>query len=188
MTGEKKKKAILLLMNLADAEFFASRLRPFAPDSLLVHVPSLDYLDEISQRPDFHMRLIAFCTGTVVPARIVERLAYNCFNFHPGPPERPGYMPAPFALRERARDYGVTFHFMTPRVDEGEIVEVTRFTISEGDDQEAIETKAYKALLAMVIRRAANLADVDFRFTPGGEKWSGIKTTRKDLEKLMAAS
>lgn len=173
-------------MSEVDAGFFANQLKQHAPDTLFWHMQSLEQLDETSKTPNVSMRLIAFCTGTVVPRQIIERLDFNCFNFHPGPPERPGYMPAPFALRDGARDYGVTFHYMTPRVDEGDIIQVMRFPITKDQDQEAIETNAYKALLTMVIQRAAQLADIKSRFEPCNINWSGEKTTRQDLAALEA--
>lgn len=180
------KKAILLLMGEIDAGFFANQLKQHAPDTLFWHMQSLEQLDEVSQTPDISMRLIAFCSGTVVPRAIIERLDYNCFNFHPGPPERPGYMPAPFALRDKASDYGVTFHYMTPKVDEGAIIQVMRFPITTEQDQAAIESNAYRALLTMVVQRAQHLADIDFLFEHCGVSWSGAKTTRKDLAALTS--
>lgn len=171
-------------MSELDAGFFANQLKQHAPDTLFWHMQSLDQLEQISKTPDFSMRLIAFCTGTVVTKQIIERLNFNCFNFHPGPPERPGYMPAPFAMRDGAHDYGVTFHYMTPQVDEGAIIQVLRFPITGDQNQEEIETSAYSALLTMVIQRASDLADVDFQFEPCNIKWSGTKTTRKDLAEL----
>jgi len=186
LDAENKKKAVLLLMSRLDAGFFANQLKPHAPDTAFFHMESLEQLDQTSQLPDFTMRLIAFCSGTVVTKEIIERLNGNCFNFHPGPPERPGYMPAPFAIRDGARDYGVTFHYMTPRVDEGAIIQALRFPITGEQNQEAIETDAYKALLTLVIQRAADLADIDFHFEPCNINWSGVKTTRKDLAELMA--
>ncbi|MEP6355520.1 MAG: formyltransferase family protein [Hyphomicrobiales bacterium] len=181
---EKTKKAVLLLMSELDAGFFANQLKQTAPDTLFWHMQSLAQLDETSKLPDVSMRLIAFCSGTVVTRQIIERLDFNCFNFHPGPPERPGYMPAPYAIRDGARDYGVTFHYMTPKVDEGEIIQVMRFPIDGDQNQEEIETNAYKALLTMVIQRAADLADISFRFEPCNIHWSGKKTTRADLAAL----
>lgn len=180
------KTAILLLMGDLDAGFFANQLKQHAPDTLCWHMKSLEQLEQVSKTEGVSMRLIAFCSGTVVPRAIIERLDYNCFNFHPGPPERPGYMPAPFALRDKASDYGVTFHYMTPKVDEGAIIQAMRFPITKDDNQEAIESNAYRALLTMVVQRAKDLADIDFQFEPCGVSWSGVKTTRKDLAALTS--
>ena len=95
-------------------------------------------------------------------------------------------MPAPFALRDNAENYGVTFHFMKPKVDTGAIIEAVRFDMPEEKTQEALELAAYKALLKLVIERIKQLVDVNFVFTPSGDEWSGNKTTRKDLDALLA--
>ena len=186
MSENSRKKAILLLMSDVDADFFAKLIKSVSADVSVLHMKNITELDVFTQKADADMRLISFCTGDIVPARVIERLNGNCFNFHPGPPDRPGYMPAPFALRDKAKNYGVTFHYMKPKVDTGAIIEVTRFDTPEEKTQEALELAAYEALLKMVIARISQLADVDFVFTPSGDHWSGYKTTRKDLDALLA--
>ena len=186
MSENSRKKAILLLMNEVDAEFFAKLLKGVSPDVSVLHMKNITELDAFTQKADADMRLISFCTGDIVPADVIERLNGNCFNFHPGPPDRPGYMPAPFALRDNAENYGVTFHFMKPKVDTGAIIEAVRFDMPEEKTQEALELAAYKALLKLVIERIKQLVDVNFVFTPSGDEWSGNKTTRKDLDALLA--
>ena len=186
MSENSRKKAILLLMSDVDAEFFAKLIKGVSTDVSVLHMKNIAELDEFTQKADADMRLISFCTGDIVPARVIERLNGNCFNFHPGPPERPGYMPAPFALKDEAKTFGVTFHFMKPKVDTGTIIEVVRLDVPEEKTQEALELAAYTALLKLVIGRIRQLVDVDFIFSPSGEPWSGYKTTRKDLAALLA--
>ena len=186
MSENSRKKAILLLMNDVDAGFFAKLMKGVSPDVSVLHMKNITELDAFTQKADADMRLISFCTGDIVPADVIERLNGNCFNFHPGPPDRPGYMPAPFALRDNAKNYGVTFHFMKPKVDTGAIIEAVRFDMPEEKTQEALELAAYKALLKLVIERIKQLVDVNFVFTPSGDEWSGNKTTRKDLDALLA--
>lgn len=186
MSENSRKKAILLLMNDVDAAFFAKLMKGVSPDVSVLHMKNIAELDAFTLQADADMRLISFCTGDIVPAEVIERLNGNCFNFHPGPPDRPGYMPAPFALRDKAKTYGVTFHFMKPKVDTGAIIEAVRFDAPEEKTQEALELAAYKALLKLVIERIKQLVDVNFIFTPSGDEWSGYKTTHKDLDALLA--
>ena len=186
MSENSRKKAILLLMNDVDATFFAKLMKGVSTEVSVFHMKNIAELDAFTQKADADMRLISFCTGDIVPADVIERLNGNCFNFHPGPPDRPGYMPAPFALRDKAENYGVTFHFMKPKVDTGAIIEAVRFDMPEEKTQEALELAAYKALLKLVIERIKQLVDVNFVFTPSGDEWSGNKTTRKDLDALLA--
>lgn len=186
MSENSRMKAILLLMSEVDASFFAKLIKGVSPDMSVLHMKSIEELDAFTLKADADMRLIAFCTGDIVPANVIERLNENCFNFHPGPPERPGYMPAPFALNDEAKSYGVTFHYMKPKVDTGTIIDAVRFDVPAEKTQEALELAAYQALLKLVVDRIKQLADVDFIFTPSGDQWSGYKTTRKDLDALLA--
>ena len=62
-------------------------------------------------------RPIAFVTPEIVSKRILARLGYGAFNFHPGPPSYPGWAPAHFALCERAAEFGATVHVMVEQVD-----------------------------------------------------------------------
>ncbi|MEM8794877.1 MAG: formyltransferase family protein [Pseudomonadota bacterium] len=181
MIDHRDKPVIALMMSLIDAEFHAKQLKPHAPEAAFVHIKDLEDLDKVtaSGRP---IRLISFCSPHIVSRELLERIRYNAVNFHPGPPERPGYMPAPFALHEKDEDFGATFHKMLPKVDTGSIIDVTRFKIDPHNMTLAeVEMEAYKALLTMVVRHAAGLADIDFNFAPAGIDWTGRKTTRVDL-------
>lgn len=70
-------------------------------------------------------RLIAFCSNTIVSADIIDRLAIQPYNIHPGPPQFPGVHPDAFAHAARARRYGATAHELTAAVDGGPIVATT---------------------------------------------------------------
>ena len=72
--------------------------------------------------------IVSYLARWIVPAPLLARAAL-ALNFHPGPPEYPGYGCNNFAIYEGAREYGVTCHHMAPRVDTGAIVEVLRFPV-----------------------------------------------------------
>ena len=57
-------------------------------------------------------RLIAFATPLIVPASVIDGLGFGAYNFHPGPPQYPGWAPAHFALYEQATEFGATVHAM----------------------------------------------------------------------------
>src|ERR1700694_2895518 len=58
-----------------------------------------------SLEPDIFQRarLIAFAASVIVPGPILAELRYGAYNFHPGPPEYPGWRPARFALALQLR-------------------------------------------------------------------------------------
>ena len=70
--------------------------------------------------------IISYLARWIVPRDLLQR-AGTAINFHPGPPEYPGYGCNNFAIYDEAREYGVTCHHMAPRVDTGAIIAVKRW-------------------------------------------------------------
>lgn len=184
MPSPDDKSLIILSMNEIDADFFAKVLRSHEKDAYFIRAESAEDIARFVGVNIARTRLISFCSATIVPGPLLEAIHFNAYNFHPGPPERPGYQPAPFAAHEKAPDFGATFHQMYAQVDTGPIVEVSRFALNPEMSVEAIEMEAYKALLSMVTKHARNLANIDFQFPLTNIDWSGTKTTRRDLERL----
>jgi len=91
-------------------------------------------------------RLIAFSTPIIVPRAILRSLGYGAYNFHPGPPQYPGWAPSHFALYEQATEFGATAHLMAARVDSGPIVDVASFAIPPGTGVLALEGMTYARL------------------------------------------
>jgi len=74
-------------------------------------------------------RLIGFVTDVVVPAHILNALGFGAYNFHPGPPHYPGWVPAHCAIYDKAEYFGATAHVMAERVDAGPIIGFKMFGI-----------------------------------------------------------
>ena len=85
-------------------------------------------------------------------------MGYGAFNFHPGPPEYPGWAPSHFALYHRETIFGVTAHVMVERVDAGPIVGVTRFPIPPGTSVLSLEGLAYAHLAQLFWSMAGQFA------------------------------
>jgi methionyl-tRNA formyltransferase len=103
-------------------------------------------------------RLIAFVTPEIVSKSILARLGYGAFNFHPGPPDYPGWAPSHFALYERATEFGATVHVMVEQVDSGPIIEVAWFPIPAGISVLGLEGLAYAHLAHLFWHMAKSLA------------------------------
>ena len=91
---------------------------------------------------------MSYLARWIVPAPLLARAAL-ALNFHPGPPEYPGYGCNNFAIYEGAREYGVTCHHMAPRVDTGAIVEVLRFPVLDSDNAGTLLARAYDFQLVL---------------------------------------
>jgi methionyl-tRNA formyltransferase len=128
-------------------------------------------------------RLIAFVTPVVVPACVLNQLGYGAYNFHPGPPEYPGWAASQFAVYHGARDFGATAHRMIERVDAGPIVAVERFDISPDSTVGELEKLAFVNLAKIFWRLLASLTQGE----PLGElpiRWSQRKNTRRHYAAL----
>jgi methionyl-tRNA formyltransferase len=103
-------------------------------------------------------RLIAFVTAEIVPQSVLARLGYGAFNFHPGPPNYPGWAPAHFALYDQARQFGATLHVMVEQVDAGPIIDASFFPVPADISVFGLEGLAYAHLAQLFWRRAKSLA------------------------------
>ena len=130
------------------------------------------------------VRLLSFCSAVIVPGELLQRLAHPGYNFHPGPPERPGRYPSVFALFEDATHFGITVHEMTAAVDAGPIVAVERFEIPRDADLKSLEDLTLTRLAQTFNRLAPHLATAARPLPHLPVAWQGRKTTKAECEKL----
>lgn len=131
-------------------------------------------------------RLISFCSDLIIPADVVDALGGECFNFHSGPPERPGYRPTAFAAAQGDTSFGVTFHRLVAKVDAGPIYATRRFALSPVMTEAQVAECTYLELLQLVQEVAPLLADFQADFVPNGDVWQGAATTRAGHRQLMS--
>lgn len=129
-------------------------------------------------------RMIAFTTDVIVPARILSLLGYGAYNFHPGPPNYPGFAPAVFAIYDRAPTFGVTVHAMTERVDAGPIVGLNMFNTTPDMSVMQLEQIALLQLAHLFWTMARNIATQVTPLDVLPVEWSGRKTTRRMFERM----
>ncbi len=126
--------------------------------------------------------IISYLARWIVPADLLER-AGIAINFHPGPPEYPGYGCNNFAIYEEARAYGVTCHHMAARVDTGAIIEVRRFPVFASDSAGTLLTRAYDFQLALFYDILGRIVRGE-ALPVSGERWTREPFTRKQLSEL----
>lgn len=129
-------------------------------------------------------RLIAFCTGTIVPAATLKRFDSGAYNFHPGPPEYPGIFPSCFAIYEDAKTFGATAHQMTDRVDEGEIIGTQSFPLSRTMNRLSLDKLALDNVLLLFRHLLPRLIDLANEIPSSGDSWRGQARTKKDFNAL----
>jgi len=170
---------LILLTGPEEHAVLASVLLERNADLDIIPVATPADLADIGVETLRRARLVAFATMVIVPGAVLDRLGYGAYNFHPGPPDYPGWAPAHFALYDRATEFGVTAHAMVERVDEGEIVRVDRFAIPKGTSVVGLEELAYARLARMFWQLADALATQAERLKPLPIRWSQRKNTRR---------
>jgi methionyl-tRNA formyltransferase len=149
---------IILLAGAAEQAVFPAVLRAHNPNLTVLSVATSDDLAALGPDLLARSRLIAYVTPEIVSTDTLARLGYGAINFHPGPPDYPGWAPAHFALYERATEFGATVHVMIERVDAGPIIDVARFPIPADISVLGLEGLAYGHLAHLFWQMAKSLA------------------------------
>lgn len=175
---------IILLTGAAEQPVFELVLRGHNPRLAVLPVATRDALAAIETAVLARARLISFTTNVIVPRHVLDRLGYGAYNFHPGPPQYPGWAPAHFALYEGATEFGVTLHVMIERVDAGPIVDVVRFAIPANISVAGLEELAYAQLARMFWWAAKALATSTELLAETPIQWSGKRNSRRAYEAI----
>lgn len=134
-------------------------------------------------------RLIGFTTEVIVPPPILEAVPMGAYNFHPGPPNRPGLYPESFAAFDGDTVFGATVHEMVPRVDEGPIVGVSRFEVPVGATRMTYAETALTHCVSLLKALGPHLARIDDPLPRDpNEHWSGTKSNRRQFDALATVT
>ena len=129
-------------------------------------------------------RLIAFSSPVIVPREVLGSLGYGAYNFHPGPPQYPGWAPAHFALFEHASEFGATAHTMAERVDSGPIVDVALFQIPADISVLGLEGLAYAHLARLFWELSKRLATQVEPLPVREVRWGEKKNSRRAYQAI----
>ncbi len=178
-------KTIILLSGTASQQLaLVTLLKEHNPALSIRCAVSIEDLNAIGPEVLREARLVAFTSGVIVPRPLLAALGHGAYNFHPGPPEYPGWAPAHFALYEGARRFGATAHVMTKRVNSGPIVGVESFDIPEGANVRDLEQIAFVRLAYLFWRLSRSIACESGPLPTLPVAWTGTKSTRRMYEKL----
>lgn len=107
-----------------------------------------------------------------------------CFNFHPGSlPEYRGAATYSWAIINGEDRVGVTLHLIDVGIDDGDIIEVRQFPISNKDTAETIFRRAENTIFSMFKEWFLKLLSGEYVAYPQNESKARIYY-RKDLEKV----
>ena len=170
---------ILITEQIDEQNLLSEHLRFYNPTLRMISVSKREHLDALRFCDLSPSRIVGFCTDIVVPSRVLDAIGVGAYNFHPGPPDYPGWGPATFAIRDGVRRYGATAHVMAPKVDDGEIVGTNMFDVPAGITLPALECMAYAALLQLFVHFAPHLATNDNPLPSIQAKWGARRCTRR---------
>lgn len=175
---------IILLTGPIESTSLAAVLRGHRPQLTICPVSTSEDLAAIDGGVLRRARLIAFATSVIVPLDVLSTLGFGAYNFHPGPPEYPGWAPAHFALYEGATEFGATAHAMAERVDSGPIVDVSRFTFPSDMDVAALEGLTYAHLARLYWQLGKRLATAAEPLPEISLRWGPRKNSRRAYQAL----
>ena len=178
------KTIILLTGNTQQHRALAALLREHNPELSLRCALTRDDLTGLESEVLRQARLVSFTSGVIVPGTVLRQLGHGAYNFHPGPPQYPGWAPAHFALYDDARTFGATAHAMEVRVDSGPIVGVESFAIPENIGVRELERIAFERLAHLFWRMSRQIAREPGALPALPVAWSGTKSTRRMYQEL----
>lgn len=135
--------------------------------------------------------IFCFRSFFVLPYSLVEKASIAAINFHPGPPEYPGSGCLNFALYDNSKEYGVTVHLMNDKIDNGKIIECSRFLISNDDNIDSLLKKTHAELFKLFQRITKGLFLNKDNFlnkklnAEKNEKWNGSAKKLSELNKFQ---
>jgi methionyl-tRNA formyltransferase len=173
------KTIILLTGHVQQQRALAALLAEHNPALAFRVAVTHDELLAIPQEVLAEARLIAFTTAVIVPDTVLAAIGHGAYNFHPGPPDYPGWAPAHFALYDGATDFGATAHEMAAKVDSGPIVGIESFVIPDKVDVRGLEQLAFVRLAHLFWRMSHDLACAPEKLPVLPIAWSGTRSTRR---------
>ncbi|THD83623.1 LLM class flavin-dependent oxidoreductase [Aliigemmobacter aestuarii] len=92
--------------------------------------------------------LLSVANLSLIPDAVLARAARGAVNFHDGPlPAYAGLNAPVWAILNGEARHGITWHLITPGVDEGDILEQRLFDIAPGDTALTLNTRCYEAAI-----------------------------------------
>jgi hypothetical protein len=126
--------------------------------------------------------LISYLNPVIVPGPILRTVRMAAINIHPAPPEWPGVGCVCYALYEGDRNFGVTAHIMTERVDQGPIIRVLRFPCLRLGRQRVVVPTGRRLLADPLLRGTGR----DRGRRRGEAFWRSLAGPAPDLGRIQA--
>lgn len=126
----------------------------------------------------------------ILKRRLINQSKNGAINFHPGTPNFRGIGAVNFAIYKNSKYYGSTAHYINEKIDNGKIIDVSKFKLKKEDGVDKILKKTHKTMYLQAIRIIKNCLKDDSYYLSKriNYKWSKKLYTSEDLEKLYDIS
>lgn len=125
--------------------------------------------------------LLSYGTSVIVPAAVLDRFEGRAYNLHAASPDYPGRDPHHFAVYDGAARYGATLHRMTPKVDDGPIVDMELFDTPPDVRPSQLLALANAAAIRILLRSGPKIARGETLAPMPGVAWGPVKRSRRDF-------
>lgn len=168
--------------NDRNTEFAADYLKQIFPDTQIILGSRGELFPEelLKWQGDY---VFSYLSPWIIPVITLNGAKNGGINWHPGSPEYPGIGCTNFAIYNLAKEFGMTCHFMNPKVDTGKIIEVRRFSVLEHDNVYSITQKCYACILTSFLSIVEIIANKQ-ALPESTETWKRLPYKRKELEAL----
>jgi len=127
--------------------------------------------------------IISYLSRWIIPEYLIKKAKKAAINFHPASPEYPGIGCNNFALYENSKEYGVTCHYMNPKVDTGKIISVKRFPVFANDNVNSLLSRTHDFQLTLFYEIIGRILQGE-TLPESSEQWSRKPFTRKEFNEL----
>lgn len=102
--------------------------------------------------------LFSIANLSVIPQAVLDRATHGAINFHDGPlPKHAGLNAPVWAILEREKQHGVTWHMIEGGIDEGDIVKQKLFDMAPNETALTLNTRCYEAAMESFAELLADL-------------------------------
>ncbi len=122
----------------------------------------------------------------ILNKKLIDQSKYGAINFHPGTPNFRGIGSVNFAVYKKSKYYGSTAHYINEKIDNGKIIDVSRFQLRKEDSVDEILNKTHYIMFKQAIKIFKNVLKEKNYYLKKKVKyrWSKKLYTSNDLEKL----
>lgn len=160
----------------------ADYLKGNIPSALIIYSSKSEPIPDIVKdwKGDY---IVSYLSQWIIPATILENAKEGGINLHPGSPDYPGIGCTNFAIYNHEKEFGITCHYMAPKVDTGPIIKVARFPIHQNDTVYSLTQRCYACILNVFFELIDNLLEGK-KPVISNEQWKRKPYTRKELNNL----